>query len=90
MRIIRDASKKLGVDPKDLFTMACAMHEGENAEDLWKYYQKTNSIPCWLTDWLIDTLTKGGNLGSHCGSGNHSAVPVPCVVEKREDSQKAA
>lgn len=91
MRIVRDASRKLGVSHKDLFTMACAMRgEGDDPEDLWRYYQKSNSIPCWLVDWLIDTMNpkKGGQLDGSRNSGSNSPVPSVQHHHGRTDTAK--
>lgn len=59
MRIVRDAAAKLRVEPKDLFTMAVAMHQRtEDPAELYSYYQTTDTIPHWLCDYLVDILVQ--------------------------------
>lgn len=62
MRIVNDAAKALGVEPRVLFTRAVAnCAKSDSPSELWGYYQRSNTIPSWMVDYLITVILEQKN-----------------------------
>lgn len=71
MRIVKDAAKALGVEPRVLFTRAVAnCAKSDSPAELWGYYQRTNTIPSWLIDYLITVILEQRKHGVRDLSGD--------------------
>lgn len=78
MKIIIDVAKKLQITQQDVFTLCCALlADLGDPKDLWRYYQKTNSIPRRMTDILIDTMTEKPNALAHIKHGRNCGAGCP-------------